>query len=34
MTYKAALAGIEHGGGKSVLIRPAGLIGRAAVKRV
>ena len=35
MTYKAALAGLAHGGGKSVLIRPqAALRSRRAVPRV
>jgi len=33
MTYKAALAGIEHGGGKSVLIRPPGHFDRVALFR-
>lgn len=33
MTYKAALAGIAHGGGKSVLIRPAGHFDRVALFR-
>jgi leucine dehydrogenase len=33
MTYKAALAGIEHGGGKSVLIRPRGVFDRVALFR-
>ena len=33
MTYKAALAGIAHGGGKSVLIKPAGQFDRAALFR-
>ncbi len=33
MTYKAALAGIEHGGGKSVLIRPRGHFDRVALFR-
>jgi leucine dehydrogenase len=33
MTYKAALAGIAHGGGKSVLIRPRGVFDRVAVFR-
>lgn len=31
MSYKAALAGIDHGGGKAVLIRPAHLDSRAAL---
>jgi leucine dehydrogenase len=31
MTYKAALAGLPHGGGKSVLIRPAGEFDRTAL---
>lgn len=31
MSYKAALAGIEHGGGKAVIIRPAHLPCRAAL---
>ncbi len=33
MTYKAALAGLAHGGGKSVLIRPAGHFDRVALFR-
>ncbi len=33
MTYKAALAGIPHGGGKSVLIRPHAQIDRTALFR-
>ncbi len=33
MTYKAALAGIAHGGGKSVLIKPRGQFDRAALFR-
>jgi leucine dehydrogenase len=33
MTYKAALAGIAHGGGKSVLIRPQGHFDRVAMFR-
>ena len=33
MTYKAALAGIPHGGGKSVLIRPSHQFDRHAVFR-
>jgi leucine dehydrogenase len=33
MTYKAALAGIPHGGGKSVLIRPRTQFDRSAVFR-
>jgi leucine dehydrogenase len=33
MTYKAALAGLKHGGGKSVLIRPQGEFDRAALFR-
>lgn len=33
MTYKAALAGIEHGGGKSVLLRPRGHFDRVALFR-
>lgn len=33
MTYKAALAGIAHGGGKSVLIRPRGHFDRVALFR-
>src|SRR5579872_6760699 len=33
MTYKAALAGLAHGGGKSVLIRPKGAFDRAALFR-
>ena len=31
MTYKAALAGLAHGGGKSVIIRPKTLFDRAAL---
>ncbi|MGQ7956727.1 Leu/Phe/Val dehydrogenase [Pseudomonas sp. SP16.1] len=31
MSYKAALAGIEHGGGKAVIIRPPHLANRAAL---
>ena len=31
MSYKAALAGIDHGGGKAVIIRPAHVPSRAAV---
>jgi leucine dehydrogenase len=33
MTYKAALAGISHGGGKSVLLRPPGHFDRVALFR-
>lgn len=33
MTYKAALAGLAHGGGKSVLIRPRGNFDRVALFR-
>lgn len=33
MTYKAALAGLPHGGGKSVLIRPSGHFDRVALFR-
>ena len=33
MTYKAALAGLAHGGGKSVLIRPEGHFDRVALFR-
>ena len=33
MTYKAAVAGLKHGGGKSVLIRPAGSFDRVALFR-
>jgi len=33
MTYKAALAGIPHGGGKSVLIKPSAKFDRAAMLR-
>jgi len=33
MTYKAALAGLKHGGGKSVLIRPRGHFDRVALFR-
>jgi leucine dehydrogenase len=33
MTYKAALAGLAHGGGKSVLIRPSGHFDRAKLFR-
>ena len=33
MTYKAALAGLPHGGGKSVIIRPRKLFDRAALFR-
>ena len=33
MTYKAALAGLAHGGGKSVLIRPPGHFDRALLFR-
>jgi len=33
MTYKAALAGLAHGGGKSVLIRPPGHFDRVAMFR-
>ena len=33
MTYKAALAGIPHGGGKSVIIRPRAQFDRAALFR-
>ncbi len=33
MTYKAALAGIAHGGGKAVLVRPRGQFDRAALFR-
>src|SRR5690606_19448536 len=33
MTYKAALAGLPHGGGKTVLIRPQRMFDRAAIFR-
>lgn len=33
MTYKAALAGLPHGGGKTVMLRPDHLFDRAAVFR-
>lgn len=33
MTYKAALAGLKHGGGKSVIIRPTGAFDRTALFR-
>ncbi len=33
MTYKAALAGLAHGGGKSVIIRPKGRFDRVALFR-
>jgi leucine dehydrogenase len=33
MTYKAALAGLPHGGGKTVMIRPKRLFDRAAIFR-
>jgi leucine dehydrogenase len=33
MTYKAALAGLPHGGGKSVLIKPEGAFDRVALFR-
>lgn len=33
MTYKAALADIEHGGGKSVLLKPRGHFDRSALLR-
>ena len=33
MTYKAALAGLPHGGGKTVLIRPRRMFDRAAIFR-
>ena len=33
MTYKAALAGLGHGGGKSVIIRPRGKFDRVALFR-
>ena len=33
MTYKAALAGLKHGGGKSVLIKPRGHFDRVALFR-
>ena len=33
MTYKAALAGLPHGGGKTVLMRPKRLFDRAAIFR-
>ncbi|HEY8432385.1 MAG TPA: Glu/Leu/Phe/Val dehydrogenase [Sandaracinaceae bacterium] len=33
MTYKAALAGIAHGGGKAVIVRPRGEFDRAALFR-
>src|SRR5437870_12310448 len=33
MTYKAALAGLAHGGGKSVLIRPKHAFDRVALFR-
>lgn len=33
MTYKAALAGLNHGGGKAVLVKPAGQFDRGALFR-
>ena len=33
MTYKAALAGVEHGGGKSVILKPRGHFDRHALFR-
>jgi leucine dehydrogenase len=33
MTYKAALAGVPHGGGKSVIMRPRGAFDRSALFR-
>lgn len=33
MTYKAAISGIPHGGGKSVIMRPDGVFDRAALFR-
>jgi leucine dehydrogenase len=33
MTYKAALAGLAHGGGKSVIVRPRGRFDRVALFR-
>ncbi len=33
MTYKAALAGLKHGGGKSVIMRPRGAFDRTALFR-
>src|SRR5258708_24448579 len=33
MTYKAALAGLAHGGGKSVIIRPKARFDRVALFR-
>jgi leucine dehydrogenase len=33
MTYKAALAGVEHGGGKSVILKPRGHFDRSALFR-
>jgi leucine dehydrogenase len=33
MTYKAALCGVPHGGGKSVIIRPKGAFDRSALFR-
>lgn len=33
MTYKAALAGLPHGGGKSVIVRPRGSFDRVALFR-
>jgi leucine dehydrogenase len=33
MTYKAALAGLPHGGGKAVMIRPQRMFDRAAIFR-
>ncbi len=33
MTYKAAISGIPHGGGKSVIMRPEGAFDRAALFR-
>jgi leucine dehydrogenase len=33
MTYKAALAGLAHGGGKSVIVRPRGSFDRVALFR-
>ena len=33
MTYKAALAGVEHGGGKAVILKPRGHFDRSALFR-
>ena len=33
MTYKAALSGVPHGGGKAVIMRPAGEFDRVALFR-